>query len=109
MKLPNGELAIVSMEKIVGYCLNLNHSLGKHKARVFASALEITVENAGELEKLIRQAAIKGDVVQQNRTEFSFLYKVDWPVINRPSVTLRTLWEITTEQPNPRLVSAFIK
>ena len=109
MKLPDGELAIVSKEKIVGYCPNLNHSSGKHKARVFASALGITTKNSNELISLIRQAAIEGEVIQRDKTEFGYLYKVDWLVPDHPLVTLRTLWEVNAERPSPRLISAFIR
>lgn len=109
MKLPNGEFAIIPMEKLIDYCLNPNHSSGKHKARVFASALAITVENADDLQNLIAKSAIEGEVVQQDNTEFGQLYKVDWAISDRESIILRTLWEITADQPNPRLVSAFIR
>ena len=47
MKLPHGEAAIVDPQKLTGYCLNLEHPRGKHKARVFAT-LGFTVESAGE-------------------------------------------------------------
>jgi hypothetical protein len=101
MKLPNGEYAIIPMEKLTGYCLNPNHSSGKHKARVFASALRITAENADDLRELITQAAIEGELIQQDSTEFGQLYKVDWAISDREWVILRTLWEITPDQPNP--------
>jgi hypothetical protein len=55
MKLPNGAYAVIPMEKLVGYCLNPEHSSGKNKARVFASALGITAANAGDLRELIVQ------------------------------------------------------
>jgi hypothetical protein len=109
MKLPNGTGAVIPMEKLISYCLNPKHSSGKHKARVFAAVLEITVENADDLRQLIARAAIEGEVVQQETTEFGRLFKVDWTVPNRHNVTLRTLWEITVDQPFPRLISAFIK
>jgi hypothetical protein len=109
MKLPNGEFAIIPMEKLTGYCLNPNHVSGKHKARVFASALGITANTASDLRELIAQAAVEGEVIQQDSTEFGQLYKVDWIISNQKSIMLRTLWEITPEQPNPRLVSAFIR
>ena len=64
MKLPNGDRAEISMQKLIGYCLNLEHSSGKHKARVFQSRLGITVENAEVLHSLIQRAAIEGEVVQ---------------------------------------------
>jgi hypothetical protein len=76
---------------------------------VFASALGITAENVDDLRQLIARAAVSGEVVQQNRTEFGQLLKVDWAIPDYDRVILRTLWEITSENPNPRLVSAFIK
>ncbi|MGF1498147.1 MAG: DUF6883 domain-containing protein [Elainellaceae cyanobacterium] len=109
MKLPNGNRAIIPMEKLVGYCLNFDHPSGKHKARVFSSALGITVENANDLKELIAKAAVEGNVVQQDSTEFGQLYKVDWVIPDQTSAVLRTLWEITSNNPNPRLVSAFIR
>jgi hypothetical protein len=83
----------------------------KHKARVFASALGITAENANSLRELITQAAIEGEVIQQDSSsEFGQLYKVDWVIPDQDQmIVLRTLWEIQFNQPNPRLVSAFIK
>jgi hypothetical protein len=70
MKLPNGELVEISMEKLIGSCLNPEHSRGKNKARVFRSRLGITAENAEVLRSLIQQAALEGEVVQQAVTEF---------------------------------------
>lgn len=108
-KLPNGASAVIPIEKLVGYCLNPNHSSGKHKARVFASALGIRADNAEDLQQLIALAAIEGEVIQQDSTAFGQLYKVDWVIINHDSLVLRTLWEIRTGQSVPRLISAFIK
>jgi hypothetical protein len=110
MKLPNGKLAIIPMDKLTGYCLNPNHPSGRHKAKVFASALGITIENATDLQTLIMQAVISGEVIQQASTEFGQLYKVDWEIPgHEETITLRTLWEIPHNTLNPRLISAFIK
>ena len=46
MLLPNGERAVVELEKLTDYCLNPEHARGKHKARVFAAALGIDIANA---------------------------------------------------------------
>jgi hypothetical protein len=109
MKLPNGNQAEISMHKLIDYCLNPEHPSGKNKARVFASVLRITRENADTLRSLIQTAAIEGEVVQQNLTTFGQVFKVDWTVLGTQGVQLRTIWEITPANPNPRLVSAFIK
>jgi hypothetical protein len=81
MKLPNGNQAEIAMQKLIGYCLNPEHPSGKHKARVFASVLDITRENAGTLRELIQTAAVEGEVVQQETTAFGQLFKVDWTVV----------------------------
>jgi|SRR6476646_6323906 len=109
MKLPNGDQAEISMQKLVDYCLNPDHPSGKHKARVFESALNITASNANFLRELVQRAAVEGEVVQQDATAFGQVFKVDWIVPDTNGVELRTIWEIRTNNSNPRLVSAFIK
>jgi hypothetical protein len=109
MKLPNGEQAEIAMEKLINYCLNPEHSSGKNKARVFKSRLGITQENAELLLSMIQLAAIEGEVVQQAQTEFGQQFKVDWTIPDREGMELRTIWEITSTNSNPRLISAFIK
>ncbi|MEL7038072.1 MAG: DUF6883 domain-containing protein, partial [Cyanobacteria bacterium J06592_8] len=76
MKLPNGDQAEIPLQKLIGYCLNSEHPSGKHKARVFASVLGITRENAEQLQELIKIAAVEGEVVQQNTTPFGQQFKV---------------------------------
>jgi hypothetical protein len=109
MKLPNGDRAIIPIEKLVGYCLNPEHPKGKHKARVFRAVLGITRENADRLYELVRQAAIAGEVVQERSTPFGQEFKVDWTIPGLDRVQLRTLWIISSELTIPQLVSAFIK
>ena len=108
MKLLDGNRAEISRQKLIGYCLNSNHSRGKHKAKVFASALGITADNVDDLYHLIQAAAIEGEVIQQNTTEFGQQFKVDWMIPNTNQIKLRTIWEINTTNSNPRLISAFI-
>ncbi|MEH2127984.1 DUF6883 domain-containing protein [Nostoc sp.] len=109
MKLPNGEQAEISVQKLIGYCLNPEHPSGKHKARVFASILGITLENSDVLRELIQTAAVAGEVVQQSTTQFGQQFKVDWIVPDTDGIRLRTIWEITANKPYPRLITAFLK
>ncbi|MEB3273388.1 MAG: DUF6883 domain-containing protein [Prochlorothrix sp.] len=67
------------------------------------------MQNVEQLETLIQQAAQEGEVAQQSQNPFGSQFKVDWPVPGYENVILRTLWEIAEDQPNPRLISAFIK
>jgi hypothetical protein len=49
MRLPNPENTVLDMRKLAAYCLDPDYSEGKHKARVFHAALELTLETADEL------------------------------------------------------------
>jgi hypothetical protein len=109
MKLPNGERAIIPLEKLTGYCLNPNHSKGKHKARVFKAVLNIDATNADVLYHLIQQAALAGEVVEQVLTAQGQIFKVDWELHGTDGEQLRTTWEIAHGTELPRLVTAFIK
>ena len=109
MKLPNGDHPEISMQKILGYCLNFNHDKGKDKARVFQSKLGITSQNADRLVELIQVAAVESEVIQESNTKFGKEYKVDWETPNTGCVELRTIWEVSIESGYPRLISAFLK
>ncbi|MCA6502980.1 MAG: DUF6883 domain-containing protein [Pseudanabaena sp.] len=109
MKLPNGDHPEISMQKILGYCLNFNHDKGKDKARVFQSGLGITSQDADHLVKLIQIAAVEGEVVQESNTKFGREYKVDWEIPNIGGTELRTIWEVSIDSGYPRLISAFLK
>jgi len=50
--------------------LNPDHPRGKDKARVFASLLGITRDDANELAALVRQAATDGDITKEEVTIF---------------------------------------
>ena len=109
MKLPNGDRATIPIEKLTNYCLNFSHSKGKHKARVFKAVLNLTIDNVDQLYALIEQAAIEGEIVQQDPTPQGQIFKVDWEIPNTDRRQLRTTWEIATNSELPRLITAFIK
>jgi hypothetical protein len=109
MKPPDGDQAIIPIEKLLGYCLNPNHMKDKHKARVFKSALGITADNVDRLVELIQLAAVQGEVVQVRVTDFGQEFKLDWTVPDYDGLQLRTIWIIPHGSAAPQLVSAFIK
>jgi hypothetical protein len=108
-KLPNGEGALIPMDKLTDYCLNPDHARGKDKARVFASVLGITRDRAHELADLVQQAARDGDIMKEASTVWGQYYRVDWAMPSRVDVVLWTIWEIAPGEEIPRLVSVFIR
>ena len=56
MKLPHPESTIIDDHKLTGYSLNLNHADGRHKARVFQSALNLDIDDVQFLKNAILEA-----------------------------------------------------
>ena len=63
MKLPNPDQAVINNNKLIGYCLNPNHSDGKHKTRVFKSALDIDLDHMEILKSALIDAVYNCDAI----------------------------------------------
>ncbi|HNY41021.1 MAG TPA: hypothetical protein PKJ41_11520 [Bryobacteraceae bacterium] len=108
MKLPNGDRAIVHIEKLLGYCLNAQHPRGRHKARVFAS-VGILPADAEELLDALLAAASDADVRAGEASPFGQRYVIDFDLIrHRRTVRIRSTWMIETGGDLPRLTSCYV-
>lgn len=63
MKLPNGARAVADIEKLRDYCLSAQHPEGRHKARVFLSALGMSASDANSLREILLAAAAESNEV----------------------------------------------
>jgi hypothetical protein len=110
MKLPNPHKAVVEIEKLRDYSLNLNHSVGGHKARVFKAALGLTVHEADWLRERALEIAATGDAVRGSASVFGDKYVIDaW--INHKGMTalVRFSWIIEFGTDFPRLTSCYVR
>lgn len=109
MYLPNGERAVVAIEKLRDYCLNEQHPRGKHKARVFARVLGFTSEDASKLLEMLLSAAATQEVQMGESDEFGQRYILDFAVIGRTElVTVRSIWMIRPDEDVPSLVTTYV-
>ena len=109
MKLPNGEHAVVGLEKLTGYCLSLEHPRGRHKARVFVAALGLTMEDAPELRQALLTAASIYDVVLAERDEYGQRYMLDFVMVGPTGhATVRSTWMVRTGEDFPRFVTCYV-
>jgi len=109
MLLPNYELAIIDLEKLIDYCLNPYHFTGKHKARVFKSALDIDAENYYILDNAIKNAIALYEAIITKETQYGTHYIVDFPMVNNGKKgIIRTAWIIKNDEHNPRLTTCFV-
>jgi hypothetical protein len=110
MKLPNPHKALVEIEKLRDYSLNLNHSVGGHKARVFKAALGLTVHEADWLRERALEIAVTGEAVPGSVSVFGHKYVIDaW--INHKGMTalVRFSWIIEFGTDFPRLTSCYVR
>lgn len=108
MKIPNAQHAVVDIRKLRDYCLNPQHSLGKHKARLFASALHMATNDAEDLRNFLLQAVKTHDARFGRYDVYGQRYIVDFMVTwhERKSM-IRSAWIIEHDSDTPRLTSCY--
>ena len=106
MKLPNGEQAVVDVAKLRDYALDPVHEEGKHKARVFASALGLSRNDAEWLRDQLWLAATISDCTLGRKTDYRQRYVIDVNVTcRRQAARLRSVWNVRPAENFPRLVT----
>ena len=109
MKLPNGASAVVSIPKLRDYCLSTTHPRGRHKARVFASVLTLTVADVSELHSALLRAAREGEAIEGLSDIYGTRYMVDFELKRMDKRALiRSSWIISRGELVPRFVTCFI-
>ncbi len=78
MNLPYAENAELDLRKLTEYLLDPDHKDGRHKARLFAAALELTMDDAGVLRDALL-AAVKIEEARFGKFDrFGQRYTVDF-------------------------------
>lgn len=109
MKLPNGKDASVDLGKIRDYCLSQGHPRGRHKARVFLSALAMTAADAEELRAALLRAAREGDAVLGASDLYGTRYIIDFELSRGGrTASVRSSWILPTGEGSPRFVTCFV-
>lgn len=109
MTLPNGKRAIVDVRKLRDYCLNPDSPRGRHKARVFASILNLTAVDAPYLQAKLREAAATGEARQGELDLHGQRYTIDFELRGKNgSATIRSGWIILRGKSLPRLTTCFV-
>ncbi len=109
MKLPNANHAVIEIEKLRNYCLSAIHPRGRHKARVFMSALGMSADDSEELRKAILSAILSADATPTEQDEYGQRYIVDFTMKRQGlQAEVRTAWIIRSGEEIPRLTSCYV-
>ena len=108
MKLPNGEDADLGT-KLEDYSLNPLHRHGQHKARVFESALGITLANKEVLSRaILAAAASSNEVVALGDNGFGETFALRFKLTTeKGSATVLSARIIRRNEDFPRLTTCF--
>jgi hypothetical protein len=110
MKLPNCDRALVDIRKLREYSLNPEHEMGSHKARVFRSALGLTLADVDWLYEEVIRIANECDVVIGERSHFGEKYVIDARItFGKHSAIVRMAWIVENGTDFPRLASCYVK
>jgi hypothetical protein len=97
------------MGKLRDYCLNLTQPRGRHKARVFESALGLTHGDATRLQAALLEAARTTEIEFGERDSYGQRYVLDFPMTGSlQTATIRSCWIILVGEDTPRLTSCWV-
>jgi hypothetical protein len=110
MQLPNGDRAIVDIRKLRDYCLNPDNPRGSAKAKVFLSALGITVKDSEMLRTRLLEVAAAEDATIGELDLYGHRYTIDFEMETEAGrAELRSAWIILRSESAPRLTTCFVK
>jgi hypothetical protein len=109
--LPRAEDAEIAEEKLRHYVLDPDHHLGKHKARVFQSALGIGQDDWQYLRDQILERLPGARVTAiRPKPPHGLEYEARMPIdgLNGETRTIITGWLVAEDQP-PRLLTTYVE
>jgi uncharacterized protein len=109
-RLPNAHRAVVDPEKLRDYVLSSDHEHGRHKARVFLSALGIDRDNWEYLREQIVAGLVAAEVSEVRTGRYGLRYSVPMLIdgLNGQTHEVITGWIIEQEGAPPRLTTAYV-
>lgn len=109
MRLPNFQDAYIDLAKLTDYVLDPDDPRGRHKARVFRSALGISKEKAAELHRLLLESLEKLDAVRGELDFYGQRYIVDCKIVtDAGEAIVRTAWIVRRNEEFPRLTTCYV-
>ena len=109
MKLPNPEQAVVSLSKLRDYCLNPVHPKGRHKARVFASALGLLSDDAEFLRAILLRAVRNSEAIPTKSNVYGQMYVIDFHMSGpKGEALIRSSWIVYWGENYPRFLSCYV-
>jgi len=109
VKLPGGERAYIDPRKLGSYALNSVHVDGGAKARVFAAALGLRLQDAPVLERALLDVARDNEAIAMGSNPDGDLYRIDFLLTHRGrTARVRSGWIRPFDGTPTRLTTVFV-
>jgi hypothetical protein len=109
MKLPNVAQAFIDIAKLREYCLDGSHPEGRHKARVFQSALDLSEDDADLLRQAILAALPEAEAIAGDSDNYGSRYVADFELSRgTKKARVRTVWIVRRGGDFPRLATCYV-
>ena len=109
MRMPGAERAVIDPIKLTDYCLDPDHPRGRHKARVFESALGLTSDDAHELRQALLDAALGDTAELADEDDFGQRYVIEFEMSTSAGIArIRSAWIVRANEDFPRFVSCYV-
>jgi hypothetical protein len=107
--LPNLHWAEIDVAKLRDYCLSPAHPRGRHKARLFQSALGLVQADAEWLRQALLTGLATAEAVAQGTDEFGARWQADIAVTRQSRrAVVRTIWLVRSGESSPRLLTCWV-
>jgi len=109
--LPHLENASVTVARVSDYVLNPGHPVGRHKARVFKSALGIEQKHAEELAKVLLASLPRSPAVKKRVDSFGERWTTRHEIVslNGRTAMVSAAWILRPSAPDiPELLSCYV-
>ncbi len=91
------------------YVLSPRHPRGRHKARVFQAALNMTAADAETLRTALLESAKNGEAIPGASDEFGTRYAIDFEIVRGSKrARVRGVWIVRKDDGTPRLTSWYV-
>jgi len=109
--IPNHQRAVIPRDKLEGYALNPDHDPGKHKARVFKTALGFEQKDWEVLGQKILAELPFHAVTFKGRQTYGDRYEVTLQItgLNGQTKAVLTAWIIETGSDFPKLITTYVR
>lgn len=109
-ELPAHDRVLFDLAKLTAYCLNPDHLQGKHKARVFKSALGIGAADAPWLRQALLTALADADAEPMGKDRFGTRWRVDVTVRRQRRIAVvRSAWMMRTDERALRFITCWVR